>query len=402
MKCNCISFTNFRNMETADISFSDGINVLWGKNAQGKSNILEGVYYFARGRSFRGAKDREMIQFGKDFARLSMECKREGAAFGTQLEILLPSDAKERKKVYRNEAAVSGISELIGSFRAVLFCPAHLSLVSGGPVGRRSFLDIALSQLSREYMSCLGKYNRLLAQRTAALKSAAAGERFPRELWETFAQQMAECGARLASYRHSYISMMSHEMEQLFSNMTGGAEKPELTYITHAAKPSGKDACALAEDGDETSCDRGEMESFAVEELGTVAVSPDSLYTGLLDNLEKEIRYGATLKGTHKDDIRIRLNGKDAKIYASQGQMRSLALSMKLAEGSLSFKTGGEEPVILLDDVLSELDRDRQSFVLSSLSDKQIIVTSCEPSLFEAAGKDVCLFRVSQGKAERL
>ncbi|MBE6562436.1 MAG: DNA replication/repair protein RecF [Ruminococcaceae bacterium] len=403
MKCKQIEFTNFRNMDTADICFSDGINVLWGKNAQGKSNILEGVYYFARGRSFRGAKDREMIRFGEDFSKLRMECIRDGATFGTDLEIILPADPKERKKVFRNEAPVSGISELIGSFRAVLFCPAHLSLVSGGPVGRRTFLDIAISQLSREYMANLSKYNRLLTQRTAALKSAAAGERFAPALWETFAEQMAECGSKIAAFRYSYISMMSVEMEQLFSDMTGGSEKPALTYVTHAAKPETDTSADMDDAQDaEGAKDRGEMETSDTVELGKAELSPEPLYTGLLDNLDKEIKYGATLKGIHKDDIRIRLNGKDAKIYASQGQMRSLALSMKLSEGSLAYTAGGEKPVILLDDVLSELDSHRQSFVLGSLADRQIIVTSCEPSLFESAGDNVCLFRVDNGNVEKM
>lgn len=404
MKCKNVSFTNFRNIETAEINFADGINVLWGNNAQGKSNILEGIYYFARGRSFRGAKDREMIKFGTDFSRLSMSAERSGAAFATDLEIFLPADVRERKKVFRNEAAISGITELIGSFRAVLFCPAHLSLVSSGPVGRRTFLDIAISQLSREYMTHLTKYNRLLSQRTAALKNAASGEKYPRALWETFASQLAECGSRIASYRYTYISMMNGEMEELFSHMTGGKEKPSLTYVTHAAKASSKDTVqnGFENEDDAESADRGEMEASAKTDFGKEFISPEALYTALLENVDKEIKYGATLKGVHKDDIRIRLNGKDAKTYASQGQMRSLALSMKLAEGTLSGKIGGEEPVILLDDVLSELDRERQSFVLGSLTDRQIIVTSCEPSLFSSAGEDVCLFRVENGNAHKL
>ena len=252
-------------------------------------------------------------------------------------------------------------------------------------------------------MASLSKYNRLLTQRTAALKSAAAGEKFAHALWETFAEQMAECGSKIAAYRYSYISMMSSEMEQLFSDMTGGAEKPALTYVTHAAKPQGGSAADADDISDaEGAKDRGEMETSDTVELGKVELSPEPLYTGLLDNIEKEIKYGATLKGIHKDDIRIRLNGKDAKIYASQGQMRSLALSMKLSEGSLAYKAGGEKPVILLDDVLSELDSHRQSFVLGSLADRQIIVTSCEPSLFESAGDNVCLFRVDAGNVEKM
>lgn len=396
MKCERIEFNGFRNMEHTTVDFSDGINVLWGKNAQGKSNILEGIYYFARGRSFRGAKDREMIRFGDSFSRVTAQCRRDGAAHPTELEIILPGDPKEKKKVYRNGAKVSGISELIGGFRAVLFCPAHLSIVDGSPKIRRTFLDIAISQLSKEYMSCLASYNRLLLQRTAALKSAASGESYiPDSLFETYAEQMATYGTKIASYRYDYMSMLSEEMKVLFGSMTNGAETPSLSYTTHAADlAGGKILGCDDEDGE-----KGEIEaSVGAYELGKTVFSPDVLYRRLTENTEKEVRAGATLWGIHKDDIRIKLNSKDAKLYASQGQKRSLALSMKLAEGTLSHRIGGESPVVLLDDVLSELDSDRRAFVLNCFSDRQIIVTSCEPGLFDSVTDEVRLIEVDGGK----
>lgn len=398
MKCERIEFNGFRNMEHTTVDFSDGINVLWGKNAQGKSNILEGIYYFARGRSFRGAKDREMIRFGDSFSRVTATCRRDGAAHPTKLEIILPNDPKEKKKVYRNGAKVSGISELIGGFRAVLFCPAHLSIVDGSPKTRRTFLDIALSQLSKDYMSCLASYNRLLLQRTAALKSVASGEiNIPGGLFETYAEQMAAYGARVASYRYDYMSMLSEEMKVLFGSMTKGAEIPSLSYTTHAADISGG-KITEEEDGEKSEIEAA-VGSF---ELGKTTFSPDALYKKLTENIEKEIRAGATLRGIHKDDIRIKLNSKDAKLYASQGQKRSLALSMKLAEGTLSHRIGGESPVVLLDDVLSELDSDRRAFVLNCFSDRQIIVTSCEPGLFDSVTDRVRLIEVDGGKVTAL
>lgn len=386
MKCRSIEFCNFRNIGHEKISFSDGINVLWGKNAQGKSNILEGVYYFARGRSFRGVKDRELVRFGEAFAKLGMSCKRDTAQHETELEIIIPRD-KSRKEVYREKARISGMAELIGSFRAVLFCPAHLLLVSGSPQNRRTFLDIAISQLSPSYISDLSRYNRLLLQRNAALKEAAKGERISAELWETFAEQIASAGAAVASRRFEYMSMLSCEMEALFEKMTKGAEVPSLSYVSHAIE--GKSS-----DDDSSGGEAGASDSAA---LGKEELSPETLCKRLLADIEREIRYGATAWGIHKDDIRIKLNGRDARTYASQGQMRSLALTMKLAEGELSHKIGGEKPVILLDDVLSELDADRRAFVLNSLSDRQIIVTSCETSLFESVGDSVNLMRVESG-----
>lgn len=400
MKCHEIELTNFRNIENEKIEFSDGINVLWGKNAQGKSNVLEAVYYFARGRSFRGAKDRDMVMFGSDFTRFGIRCRGNSSEYDTSLEVVIPSDESLKKRVSRNGAPISGVSEMIGSFRAVLFCPAHLSLVNGSPSGRRSFLDIAISQLSKEYMTKLAEYKRLLLQRNAALKAAAKGEETPRELWETFAEQMSRAASRISSYRFEYMSMLSAEMEKLFSEMTRGAEKPSLSFTSHSIKKSGRTQSDAEED--EAESERGEIEAGASCTFGQAEISPDCLCEKLTSDIDREIRHGSTMWGPHKDDIRIKLNGRDAKVFASQGQMRSLALTMKLSEGALSYTIGGEEPVILLDDVLSELDGDRRDFVLGSLGDRQIIVTSCEPELFGGARCDVSLLHVEGGRISKL
>ena len=399
MICSGIELTDFRNIKEERAKFSDGINVLWGKNAQGKSNALEAVYYFARGRSFRGAKDRDLIRFGSDFTRIKSVCRKDGASYATTLEAIIPSDEKQKKKIFRNGAPVSGIGEVIGDFRAVLFCPAHLSLVSGPPNGRRTFLDIAISQLSKEYMSYLADYKRLLLQRNAALKTEAKGDSVPRELWETFAEQMSRSASRIAAYRYEYMSMLSERMSRLFREMSGDAERPSLSYTSHSIRKTGDGANVFADDGDE---ERGEIEADSFDGFGKTKIDPDCLYEKLLSDLEREMKNGATLWGPHKDDIRIRLNGKEAKYFASQGQMRSLALTMKLSEGELSHAIGGEQPVILLDDVLSELDGDRRAFVLGSLGDRQIIVTSCEPSLFDNVGKDVNLMHVEAGRIRQM
>ncbi|MBQ7670738.1 MAG: DNA replication/repair protein RecF [Clostridia bacterium] len=400
MKCREIELTNFRNIRDEKIEFSDGINVLWGKNAQGKSNVLEAVYYFARGRSFRGAKDRDAVMFGSDFTRFGIKCRGSSSEYDTSLEVVIPADENMKKRVFRNGAPISGVGEMIGSFRAVLFCPAHLSLVNGSPTARRSFLDIAISQLSKEYMTKLSEYKKLLAERNAALKAAAKGEESPAELWETFAEQMSRAASRISSYRFEYMSMLSAEMEKLFSEMTGGAEKPSLSYSSHSIKKTGRKAGDPEED--ESEIERGEIEAGTPAGFGQAEISPDCLKEKLLFDLEREIRHGSTMWGPHKDDIKIKLNGRDAKVFASQGQMRSLALTMKLSEGALSFSIGGEEPVILLDDVLSELDGDRRDFVLGSLGDRQIIVTSCEPELFGGTNHDVSLLHVEDGRISKL
>ena len=168
MICSSISFCNYRNISLETVSFSKGVNVLCGNNAQGKSNILEGIYFFARGRSFRGARERELIRFGEKHAELSLTFQKEGAVYPVTLEADLPQTG--RKILRRGGARLSGVRELIGAFRAVLFCPLHLSLVGGGPALRRNFLDIALAQLYPGYLDSLSRYNRILLQRNALIR----------------------------------------------------------------------------------------------------------------------------------------------------------------------------------------------------------------------------------------
>ncbi len=381
MICKTVTYGNYRNIESETLTFSDGINVLWGRNGQGKSNMLEGIYMFARGRSFRGAKEAELIRFDTDCAALDMICRRDKSEYDTALGITIPKSG--RKRVTKNGAALSSVSELIGSYRAVLFCPAHLSMITGAPAMRRSFMDIAAAQLSPLYVKELAKYNRALAQRNAALKSAAAGMTVDRTLWETYAALLAESGAEISAVRGEYIAKLAPSAAEVLSDMTDGAERLGVRYVTQAgARSAQSDGTDAEEMGDAT--DR----ASAVARLTAL----------LTDNIDREIRYGTTLYGIHKDDLVLRLNGRDAKTYASQGQQRSIVIALKLAEGDVSRRDGGENPVYLLDDVLSELDGERHEFVLESLVGRQIIVTSCEASTF---AESVNLIPIEAGRVRR-
>lgn len=369
MICTKISFEAFRNIENETLELCPGVNLLWGRNAQGKSNMLEGVYFFARGKSFRGAKEKELILFGHDRSHISLDFERDGDTYPVNLDAVIPTAGK--KTVSRNGGKLPGIRDMIGDFRAVLFCPMHLTLVSGGPAIRRNFMDIALSQLYPAYLESLTAYKRLLAQRNALIKEVQIRKTPPaKEIWEAYALQMAELSADICARRFAYMTDIDGAVAQLFSQMTGGRETPALSYRSEA----------LTDDPDE------------IRTAGR-----DSVYRSLCENTEREIKYGATLFGVHKDDIAVKLNGKEARLFASQGQQRSIALSMKLAEGEMSKKIGGEYPVFLLDDVLSELDGERREFVLSKLSGRQIIVTSCEPDLFSGGGADK-LIHIENGR----
>ncbi|MBQ4354504.1 MAG: DNA replication/repair protein RecF [Clostridia bacterium] len=377
-----ITFRDWRNIPACTVPLSGGINVLWGMNAQGKSNILEGIYYFARGRSFRSAKERELVRFGCDFASAVLQFRRDGYTGDTTLEAILPAVGK--KKLLRNGAPLSSAAEMMGSFRAVLFCPANLSIVTGGPLERRTFLDIAISQLSGAYLTYLRRYTKILTERNALIKRVQSGERVTREEWEVYAESLSECGAWIAAYRSEYASYLREAVARYFSEMTGGAECPGIEYRSHALY-----------DG--------------IPKPLTESGIPDKsvLYEKLVSQVEREAAAGVTLWGVHKDDLILTLNGVEARLFASQGQQRSIVLSLKLAEAEIAGRIGGEYPVILLDDVFSELDENRRRYILEVLGSpeagehRQIIVTSCEPDVIPGhQASSVHFVRVSGGNVE--
>ena len=375
MTVNKAKYTCFRNLCDVEVSFSSGVNVLWGMNAQGKSNILEGLYYFARGRSFRGVRDRDLVMFGEAAARCEIEFAKSGSSLPTTLTAAIPTLGK--KKLFRNGAPLKGSAEMLGSFRAVLFCPSHLSIISGGPAERRTFLDIAIAQNSSAYIYYLSNYRRFLAERNALLKRYSSGVSVSTEEWETYAAQLSYAAAEIYAERHKYCALLTEDVSEYFREMTGDREKPELRYTSHLE---------VTESGEEVFDEK--------------AATAENLYTRLTTNIEREAAAGSTLWGPHKDDIHITLNGKEARLFASQGQQRSIALSMKLAEGEISRRLTGEYPVFLLDDVFSELDETRRRFIMDKLRGRQIIVTSCEPSVVPSGNEDACIafFEVKDGE----
>lgn len=376
MKATSISFEDFRNIREAKVEFSPGVNVLWGANAQGKSNILEGMYYFARGKSFRGVPDKLLVRTGCDFGTASLTCRGEGDVYDTHLSVTFPTRGK--KRITRGGAPLSGVKELVGSFRAVLFCPEHLSLVTGAPAERRAFLDIALAQLYPDYVAALSTYTRALTERNALLKQAAEGWHVEDNQWAVYARQLARSGAAVIARRSAYTDRLSELVGECFHDMTGGREIPRLTYVCAAGSDAPVDLPHHSE-----------------------AAVADRLYAVLTERLVKEIAAGTTLYGIHRDDVAVDLNDQSARLYASQGQRRSLALAMKLAEGAISRSVGGEEPAYLLDDVFSELDGERREYLLSALGQRQVIITTCEGENIFDRISDVALFAVENGRVQR-
>lgn len=372
MVCKSIRIENFRNIGEAEVHFSPGVNVLYGDNAQGKTNLLEAVYFTALGKSFRPAREAELIRFGAEGCRI---LNTFSDSLRTQTLSYRLSGGRGRRLVEQNGVRVTRMSDMVGAFRVVLFCPEHLSLIQGGPELRRGYLNVALSQLRPVYLRALQRYNQILKERNSLLRRAPEDMATFRATEPMWSAQLAHEAALIAAMRDVYISRVNRLVAACFSDMTEDGEVPELTYVN-----------SLGLTG-EALTDRADVEARYLSLLST--------------RHDREIGAGATLWGIHKDDIAVTLNGRPARQFASQGQQRSLALAMKLAEGEISAQeSGGDRPVFLFDDVLSELDSRRRAYLMGELEGRQVIMTTCDPSASGIAADRVHTIRVVAGRYE--
>jgi len=369
--CKSISVRDFRNIENAEVTFCEGVNVLAGENAQGKTNLLEAIFYASVGRSFRSAYTSQMIRFGCESADISLNFRDSKRDQNIHVRIF----HDKQRLVEKNGVRAEKLSDIMGSFRSVLFCPEHLSLIKDGPSERRAYLDMAISRMYPMYIHSLQKYNHILKQRNALIKNAVADRETFNSTVELWSMQLAHEAAVISDMRLRFIRRAEVYISRFFSEMTDGGEQPKVIYHGNAG---------LCEDD---YLDRKKTEERYLELL--------------MSSHEREIYTGATLFGTHKDDLDISLNGKSARIYASQGQQRSLALSMKLAEGEICREEFGDYPVFLFDDVLSELDVRRRDYLINRMKDKQVIITTCEPDALSALIDGVKI-KVSGGKYQSI
>ena len=355
-----LKFENFRNLENNHISFGNKMNVIVGDNGQGKTNLLECIWMFNGVRSFRGAKDRDLVQFGKKSAKIQIEFFSEERDQTARIDFV-----SHKREAYINEIKKPAPSHLMGKITSIVFSPEHLSLVKDGPNVRRKFIDSAICQVKPKYSVYLVKYNRILNQRNALLKDIANYSELADtlEIWD---RELAVNGGVIISERLKYIARLSELAGEYHSGISENKEKLEILYKN-----------------------RYSPETPASEIAGDFF---ELLSTHRKDDLM--LRY--TTKGPHRDDIEININGRSARQYASQGQQRSAVLSLKLAEASLVDILTGENAVILLDDVLSELDKERQSFLLSKIQSRQVFITCCDYSV-EALLESGRMFIVENG-----
>ncbi len=355
MKIRRFGWRNFRNLTEGEIYPSDNVNVICGKNAQGKTNLLEGMWLFTGERSFRGAKDAALVRSGCTSAEICLDFY--GADRDQTAKIAV---ADGRRSAELNGVKKRSCTALFGEFRAAVFSPEHLTLLQGGPAGRRNFIDAAMCQIKPAYAAIFAEYSRSLAQRNALLKD------IPRcaDLLDTLAvwdDRLVQFGTKMMRGRASYLQKLAPRAARFYAGMCAGREELALSY-----EPS---APNLAE--------------------------------ALKKSRQDDIRTGHTGAGPHRDDIAVSISGMDARLYGSQGQKRSAVIALKLAEAEMLQQATGETPVIFLDDVLSELDTERQNYLLNRLEGFQVFLTCCGPDAARAP-KCGAVFRVADGVPQKL
>lgn len=358
-----LEFKNFRNLNDGAIMPHNKTNVIYGKNAQGKTNLLEALWMFNGVRSFRGAKDGELVNFSKPFSSIFLEFFSEERNQSAKIEI-----KNGKREAYLNDVKKSVPSQLIGKINCIVFSPEHLSLIKDGPSLRRKFIDGAICGFLPKYAIIISRYNKILSQRNALLKDIQYHSELEMtlDIWD---EKLASTGALIIAERIKYIKLLKEKAAVFHKGISENKENLELKYNCSYKLPD-------------------ELNVKSIEDC-------------FLKNLEKKRREDLYLKytttGPHRDDIDIIINDISARNFASQGQQRCAVLSLKIAEATIADEITGEKPVILLDDVLSELDSVRQNFLINKTENWQVFITCCENDIVNKL-KEGKLFYVNNGK----
>ncbi len=341
-----IELEGFRNYASLQAEFDPGINVITGDNAQGKTNLLESIAYLSACRSHRARADSELIRFGEGRAMVRGTLVSRSRDFTIEIRM----GRGVRRQIKRNGVKLKTVSELSGTLKTVLFCPEDLNLIKAGPEERRRFLDDAICQLRPRYAAALGEYRRLLEQKRRILKDWAEKPSLL-ELLDDFNLRLCQTGALLIHYRAYFVKKLGEFAPGIHAEFSGGREALTLEYQTVKT---------------------------VTDPLAPTQVIFHQLCDHMQNHRQAELDTKSCLSGPHKDDLTVNINGMSVRTYGSQGQTRTAALSLELAQREIFFENDGEYPVLLLDDVLSELDPRRQEFVLNRIRGGQVFITCCE------------------------
>ncbi len=363
MRIDRLYLRNFRNYTEMNTEFVPGVNLLVGDNANGKTNLLEAIFYLSTAKAFRAKHENELLLFGSEFAELSAKVFSQERE--QELKVLL-FEGRRPRQLWLNGVKQKTAAGIAGVLTSVLFCPEDLSVLKKGAAPRRRLLDNVIMQLRPNYAAALSEYNRLLDQKSAVLKDWRDNPSLLEVLPE-YNTRMAQVGALIISYRARFLKALEECAAEFHTEFSGGTEQLTIKYKT-------------------------------VSNIDDPFAPPDILRQKLAEHQamheRAELDSAQCLSGPHKDDFEAALNGLPINLYASQGQTRTATISIKLAERELMKRDSGEEPILLLDDVLSELDAGRQDFVLNKLKSGQVFITCCETDRLTELGQ---VLRVEKG-----
>jgi len=358
MRIERIRLDHFRNYSELDLALDAGTNLFYGDNAQGKTNILESMYLCGTTRSHRGSKDSQMLMFGSEESHIRMDIVKDEIPWRIDMHL----KKNKAKGIAINQVPVRKASELIGICSFIFFSPEDLGIIKNGPAVRRRFMDMELGQLSGLYLSDLSGYNKVLMQRNKLLKDISY-RRYLLDTLDVWDAQLCVYGKRIIEGRKKFVKKLEEKTIPIHSRLTGAKEQIEVVY----------------------------EENTAASDLEEKVKS----------SRERDLQMGMTMTGPHRDDLMIRANGIDLRLYGSQGQQRTGALSLKLAEIELVKEETHDTPVLFLDDVLSELDQGRQRYLLESIQNVQTMITCTGKDDFSGSDFKVDrLFFVKEGTVE--
>lgn len=370
MKIESIRLKNYRNYKDVNINFSGKRNILLGDNGQGKTNILEAIFLCATGRSHRTARDIELVKHEEDGFFICLNINANGLS--KKIEIAYKNSEKKRIKI--NEIPIKKIGELIGNINVVLFSPEDLLVIKEGPSGRRRFVDITLSQLKPSYFHELQQYIKILAQRNTLLKDIDKSKHFEETL-EVWNKSLASTGSRIIRYRNEYIEKLSLKSKKYHMMLSGNSEELYLKYAPN----------------------------IEINKDMSVSEIEERFINKINEKKRIEIIKGMTLVGPQRDDIEVLLNGDNLKAYGSQGQQRTAVLSMKLSEIEIIKEDSGEMPILLLDDVMSELDEKRMSKLIENVGEVQTFITTTRDIVDELVDdNEILYYYVDKGNIENI